>query len=245
MKGTTSNSTHWTMVARCRGCTSYQNSEAEQTTLNGQGTVEFAWAQGTSGVQTPASNTSAFGVHDLIGKWQHDLNAARSPDFESWVAANLLETAPPVTTTPTTTSTSTTLTTTAKPTSTGKVPASCPGAGNPKFQSVLASGWKATKILGGLTSPRSIVFDTAGNMLVIQNGKGISLHVMSADGCITSTKMLVSQNNLNHGISLSVDGKTLYASSSTTVYAWPYTVASTSVGARTNVITGMYNGGTL
>ncbi|RDL31915.1 Uncharacterized protein BP5553_09317 [Venustampulla echinocandica] len=245
MKGTTTNSTHWTMVARCRGCTSYQDNNAELATINATGTAPFAWAQGVSAPQEPANNASAFAVHQAVGKWQHDLSAARSPDFESWIAANLVEPAPPVKTSTTTSAASTTFTTTTKATNTvaAGIPASCAGAGAAKFQSVLASGWKATKVIGGLTSPRSIVFDTAGNMLVVQSGKGISLHVMSADGCISSTKMLVSQNNLNHGISLSVDGKTLYASTSTTVYSWPYTASSTSVGTRGTVITGMYNGG--
>jgi len=70
-----------------------------------------------------------------------------------------------------------------------------------------------------------------------------SRHTMGADGCITATKMLVSLNSLNHGLAMSNDGKTLYASSMTTVYAWPYTASSTSVGTRTTIITGMYNGG--
>ncbi len=98
-------------------------------------------------------------------------------------------------------------------------------------------------MLGGLTSPRQLVWDSAGNMLMVQSGKGISVHTVGADGCITATKMLVSLNSLNHGLAMSNDGKTLYASSMTTVYAWPYTAASTSVGTRTTVITGMYNGG--
>lgn len=80
-------------------------------------------------------------------------------------------------------------------------------------------------------------------MLVVQSGKGISYHKMGADGCVTSTKMLISQNNLNHGIALSHDGKTLYASSMTQVYAWPYDAAAGTLGTRTTVITGMYNGG--
>jgi glucose/arabinose dehydrogenase len=80
-------------------------------------------------------------------------------------------------------------------------------------------------------------------MLVIQNGKGITVHTMTADGCISATKTLVAANNLNHGIVLSLDGKTLYASTSTTVYSWPYTASSQTVGTRGTVVTGMYNGG--
>ncbi|KAH8595286.1 hypothetical protein B0O99DRAFT_652353 [Bisporella sp. PMI_857] len=248
MKGTTANATHWTVTARCRGCTSYQDSEGNLAVINGTGTHEFAWAQGQNAVQEPANNNSAFNVHRQTGKWIHDLNAARSPNFNSWIAANLLT--PAVTTTSTTstatsTSSKTTLTTVATPTNTavGAIPASCSGAGSPVFQSVLASGWKATKVLGGLTNPRSMVWDTAGNLLLIQSGRGITVHGVGADGCITSTTTLVSLNSLNHGIAFSLDGKTLYASSMTQVYSWPYTASSKSVGTRATVVTGMYSGG--
>lgn len=108
---------------------------------------------------------------------------------------------------------------------------------------MLATGWKATKVLGGLTSPRQLVWDSAGNLLMVQSGKGITVHTIGADGCVTASKTLVSLNSLNHGLAISADGKTLYASSMTTVYAWPYTASSTSVGTRSTVITGMYNGG--
>src|SRR6187402_3228365 len=185
LKGTSANSTHWTLTARCSGCTSYQGNDGEIATLNGTGTASFAWAQGNTPVQDPASNTSAFDIHQGHGKWEHDLNAARSSNFDTWVASNLLSPAVPVVTSSsipaaTTTSIRSTLTsstsaktttlvtsvTSAKPTASatkGKIPASCSGAGNAKFSSSLASGWKATKVLGGLTSPRSIVFDSLGN----------------------------------------------------------------------------------
>jgi len=66
---------------------------------------------------------------------------------------------------------------------------------------------------------------------------------MSADGCVTSSKTLTNQNNLNHGIALSGDGKTLYASAQTAVYSWPYDAAAGTVGTRATVVTGMYSGG--
>ncbi|KAE8442321.1 hypothetical protein EG329_003454 [Mollisiaceae sp. DMI_Dod_QoI] len=252
LKGTTTNSTHWTVVARCRGCTSWQGNDGNEAVLNGTGTTPLAWAQGDTAVQDPSNNASAFNVHKAYGKWTHDFNAARSPSFDSWVSNNLL--APVATASASTPSTTgkvaTTLATSAMPSSTPAapakgvtIPASCSGAGSPVFQSVLASGWKATKVLGGLTSPRSLVWDSAGNMLMVQSGKGISIHTMSADGCVASTKMLVSLNSLNHGITMSADGKTLYASSMTTVFAWPYTASTMTVGTRSTVITGMFNGG--
>jgi glucose/arabinose dehydrogenase len=244
LKGTTTNSTHWTVNALCKGCTGWQNNEDNRQVLNATGTTEFAWAYGVSQVENPARNDSAFNVHQAWGKWTHDLNAARIDNFDSLVKTNLL-TAPVASSAPAAPSTIVTSVVSApttKPVS-AAIPASCSGAGNPAFAGSLASGWKATKVAGGLTSPRSIQFDSAGNMLVVQSGKGISYHKMGTDGCIVSTKMLVSQNNLNHGIAMSPDGKTLYASSMTQAYSWPYDAAAATVGTRATIVTGMYNGG--
>ncbi|KAF1833300.1 hypothetical protein BDW02DRAFT_648488 [Decorospora gaudefroyi] len=242
LKGTHTNATHWTVNALCKGCTGWQDNADERYALNGTGTTEFAWAYSVSPVQDPARNDSAFNFHQGWGKWIHDLNAARIDDFDTLVKANLL-TEPVANPSPTTIATSVVPSTTSRPAATAAIPASCPGAGSPTFPGRLASGWKATKIAGGMTAPRSIQFDSDGNMLVVQSGRGISYHKMGSDGCVTSTKMLISQNNLNHGIAMSVDGKTLYASASTVAYSWPYNAAAGTVGGRTTIITGMYNGG--
>ncbi|KAH3945777.1 hypothetical protein HBH53_141500 [Parastagonospora nodorum] len=241
LKGTTTNSTHWTVNALCKGCTGWQNNEDTRQALNGTGTTQFAWAYGVSQVEDSTRNDSAFNVHQAWGKWTHDLGAARIDNFDSLVKTNLL-TAPAVPAAPSTIVTSVVTTPTTKPLA-AAIPASCSGAGSPAFTGSLASGWKATKVAGGLTSPRSIQFDSAGNMLVVQSGKGISYHKMGTDGCVASTKMLLSQNNLNHGIAMSPDGKTLYASSMTQAYSWPYDAAAGTVGTRATIITGMYNGG--
>ncbi|KAF2270376.1 hypothetical protein CC78DRAFT_130627 [Lojkania enalia] len=247
MKGTETNSTHYKLVALCKGCTGWQSNEDVRFFLNGSSTVQFAWAYGVSAVENPASNTSAFNVHQAYGKWYHNLGSARNVNFDSWVKSNLLPSAPVASSSAVSSSVPTsTIVTSVRPSSTpqpqGKIPSNC-NAGNPAFQSVLASGWKGTKVLGGLTSPRSIQFDNAGNMLVVQSGRGITYHVMSADGCVASSKTLISLNSLNHGIALSPDGKTLYASSMTQAYSWPYDAAAGTVGTRTTIITGMYNGG--
>lgn len=243
LKGTRTNITHWTVNAVCVGCTGWQDSEDARFVLNGTGTTEFAWAYGVSQVQNPARNDSAFNVHQAYGKWIHNLDAARIDNFDALVKANLLTVPVAGPSASTTIVTSVVPSATAKPVTPAVIPASCSSAGAPTFPGTLASGWKATKIAGGLTSPRSIQFDSAGNMLVVQSGKGISYHKMGADGCVTSTKMLLSQTNLNHGIALSPDGKTLYASSMTQAYSWPYDVAAATVGTRTIIIQGMVNGG--
>lgn len=66
-----------------------------------------------------------------------------------------------------------------------------------------------------MKQPRTIIFDTAGNMLILQATKGISVHTFGADGCVTQSTMIVTNNRLNHGLSLTHDGRTLYASSET------------------------------
>jgi glucose/arabinose dehydrogenase len=89
-----------------------------------------------------------------------------------------------------------------------------------------------------------MTFDTAGNLLVVEVGKGISVHSFNHDGCIGSSKQLISMQYLTHGIAFSLDGKTLYASTMTTVYSWPYDAISQSVrGDGSIAIGGMYPGG--
>jgi glucose/arabinose dehydrogenase len=103
-----------------------------------------------------------------------------------------------------------------------------------------AKGWKATKVAGGLTQPRGLIFDSAGNLLVIQNGLGITAHQVLPNGCLRSSKTVIAQRNLNHGIVLSPDGKTLYASSATSVFAWTYDAATMSISPNaTTLVTGM------
>jgi glucose/arabinose dehydrogenase len=120
------------------------------------------------------------------------------------------------------------------------VPKSCSGIPALAFPVNTAKGWKATKVAGGLTQPRGLIFDTAGNLLVVQNGLGISAHKIGSDGCFALSKTLITQRNLNHGIVLSNDGKTLFASSATSVFAWSYDAATMTVsGDSRTVISGM------
>ena len=47
---------------------------------------------------------------------------------------------------------------------------------------VVASGWQAQLVVGGLTKPRSIAFDSTGALLVVESGKGISRHRFTDNG---------------------------------------------------------------
>ncbi|CZR56442.1 uncharacterized protein PAC_06330 [Phialocephala subalpina] len=124
------------------------------------------------------------------------------------------------------------------------VPTACPGVPAISFPFQVASGWAATKVAGNLTLPRGIVVDTQGRLLMVQNGIGISQHILTSGGCIQSSRVLIAQTNLNHGIYLSPNGTTLYASSPTTVWSWTYDPASGNVlGSYTVLVTGMVNSG--
>lgn len=114
----------------------------------------------------------------------------------------------------------------------------------------LAPGYKAQLIAQNLTKPRGLIFDSDGQLLVVQQQVGItSLSIQDQDGngCLTVTKKtdLVDNADLTHGITLSGDGKTLYASSAEAVLSWPYDAAKSTVsgnGSNIIAITGTSDG---
>ncbi|KAF2202442.1 cellobiose dehydrogenase-like protein [Delitschia confertaspora ATCC 74209] len=247
LKGTGYNSTHWTLTVRCRGCSEWEDPlEGNSVSLDPNNkTLPFAHAFSSKVPIEPAKNTSAFSVHSNFGHWTLDLSSGRNADFDKLVAANLIQDAPPVNTTtsipPTTTTTpGTTLTTGVIPTTTTtRVPCSCAGVNSMKYNGTAATGWKFVKVAGNLMGPRSIVWDTAGNLLVVENGKGITGYTVGPDGCLGSSKSVIAKKNLNHGLVISPDGKTLYASSATTVWSWTYDPATMTVGEQITIVTGM------
>ena len=54
-------------------------------------------------------------------------------------------------------------------------------------QPSIASGYQMALVATGLSKPRSITFDSAGNLLVVQAGKGVSGHKVTDNGgtCIS------------------------------------------------------------
>ncbi|KAI1388118.1 soluble quino protein glucose dehydrogenase [Hypoxylon trugodes] len=117
----------------------------------------------------------------------------------------------------------------------------------PKAPLKLAEGYTAELILNGLNIPRDIVFDTAGNLLVSeQGGAGIRRVVLTeTDGkvCVASSAQLIDDNTLNHGIAFSQDGKTLFVSNMASVFAYPYDAEAGTVGTKKTLIEGMRSGG--
>lgn len=248
LKSTGYNETHWVLNVRCRGCSQWENTEGVLTGLDlTKESLTFAHALASRLPAQPGNNRSAFNVHNSFSRWSVDLNHGRNTEFNKLVEGALVDHPPPVTSTapstPTTVAPTNTTPSTPIPSSTG-IPSSCAGVSS--FHSPLntANGWRVVKVAGDLTQPRGLVFDTSGQLLVIQNGLGITAHTIGPDGCITSTKTVIAQRNLNHGIVLSKNGKTLYASSATQVYAWDYDVKTTTVsGTSRIVVSGMDNRG--
>jgi len=90
----------------------------------------------------------------------------------------------------------------------------------------VASGYSARLVATGLTSPRGIKLDNAGNLLVIEEEVGVTALRFedNDDGCIilASKNTVVDDASLNHGIELNEDGDILYASNSDKLYSWSY-----------------------
>lgn len=107
------------------------------------------------------------------------------------------------------------------------------------------TGLVARLVANGLTDPRSIKFDSDGHLLVVEAGKGITALTLedNGGGCISesSREKVVSDSTLNHGMELSHDGKTLYASNPESVYSWDYSPSSLKVdsSSQATIITNM------
>ncbi|KAG8531394.1 uncharacterized protein KY384_003023 [Bacidia gigantensis] len=126
--------------------------------------------------------------------------------------------------------------------------AQCPGSPNPvnDIEPITASGWKWSVVSTNISNPRSLQFDSAGRLIVLQSGHGITALTLEDDGgnCVgeTSRKVLKEDASFNHGLALSADGRTIYASSSEAAFSWPYDPANAIIGAdATTLVRGMDN----
>ncbi|XWX01942.1 hypothetical protein V2A60_009974 [Cordyceps javanica] len=111
---------------------------------------------------------------------------------------------------------------------------------------VAAQGWTYQLVADGFTKPRGLEFDKDGGLLVIDAGAGLVHLSLKDEGntCVSVDKKttLVASKELNHGIALTDDGKTLYASSSENVYEWTYDSKAVKLGdANRTVVTNMSN----
>ncbi|KAF2005836.1 glucose sorbosone dehydrogenase [Amniculicola lignicola CBS 123094] len=118
----------------------------------------------------------------------------------------------------------------------------------PSYAPTWGAGFSGRVVLKGLSQPRGIIFDSLNNMLVVESGgAGVRYIKLTDNGgtdvCAASSKQLINEKGLNHGIDLSADGKTLFVSSISTVWSYPYDAAAGTVGTRKTLITGMSPGG--
>ncbi len=88
-KGTHVNATHFQVTAKCTGCSTWGDSDIGISNLTTSGPNPLAFAFSTVPVDNPASNTTNFSIHDLIGHWVHDFAQGVNPNFSSQVSKNL------------------------------------------------------------------------------------------------------------------------------------------------------------
>ncbi|KAF9057253.1 hypothetical protein BJ165DRAFT_1333787, partial [Panaeolus papilionaceus] len=225
------NSTHQRIFYRCQNCT--------------------VWSGGTGGINLSGSHVFGYALHGSLQPiepsnvnseiYQHTTFGLYGLDVSNWHSSNyntILQTltnAPPISGSPTSTTSSV-----PSPTSTV---VTCPGAPNPVYTMVPASGWRVMPVLGRLSSPRGITLDSRGNLIVVQRGLGVTGHTLNSDGCVTSTKTIISDTSLNHAVEFNPSGNKLFASSSDIAWSWDYDASSMTATNKKTLITGMYNAG--
>ncbi|GAB1315892.1 hypothetical protein MFIFM68171_06102 [Madurella fahalii] len=128
--------------------------------------------------------------------------------------------------------------------------APCPNALTPSYSPpIAADGWRAQLIATGLSFPRSIKVDSNGALIVVEAGFGITHLTLDDNGgtclSVSRSRTLVRDRNrqLNHGLELSEDGRTLYASSTENVYSWTYDPDEVAVRDQRTLVRISPNGG--
>jgi len=112
----------------------------------------------------------------------------------------------------------------------------------------LAPGYKARLIATGLFRPRTIQWDWAGHLLVLQQNSGIESLTFEDEGgdCLKVRERVtvVNASSLTHGLALSSNGEILYASSDDQVFSWDYDQGFPDVSSdNRTVVSGMRSGG--
>jgi len=105
---------------------------------------------------------------------------------------------------------------------------------------VTSNGWSAQLVAQDLDNPRGILFDSEGNLLVIDRSEGIVRMTFEDGGgtClnVANKTTIVDSDTLNHGIAISEDSRTLYASDSNSVYSWTYDPATGSISSSNQTL---------
>ncbi|KAK0672010.1 hypothetical protein QBC41DRAFT_217966 [Cercophora samala] len=115
----------------------------------------------------------------------------------------------------------------------------------PSYEVSVAKGWTAHLLARNLGFARAIKLDGRGGLLVVSAQNSI-VHLNITDRASTcpyviNNNTVIEDERLNHGIELSPSGRTLYASSRESVWAWDYDPSTASVSNRREIITNMTN----
>ncbi|KAK6335069.1 hypothetical protein TWF718_010511 [Orbilia javanica] len=119
----------------------------------------------------------------------------------------------------------------------------CPILENSLPAAEVAPGYQAKLAITGLNDPRQILFDKQGRLLVVDRGVGVKQFKVDGCGLLVNGRTIIEDTRLNHGITISTDGKTLFASTSDVAYGWNYSTDSGTVSNRRPLVTGMSSGG--
>lgn len=235
LDGSYVNDTHWVSTAVCNGCSEWDLG-ARAGSLDPSGENSIGWAYSATAVGEPGNEDSAFSIHDEAYLFNLDFASAQSPNFQEWVGEEDPEPEP----TATTSATSTTAIPTDAPAPTGTVPIPSDCGQTSRFPLQAADGWSFIKLAGSLTTPRGMVVDTEGNLLVVGVGSGLTVHTFGENGCVAGSNMLVDKPALTHGVALSPDGTTLYVSSIDTAWRYTYDPVARTVSNEEIVLKNMY-----
>jgi hypothetical protein len=108
---------------------------------------------------------TSFAEHSTFGLVYMLTDQAQTSLYSTYLANNLPTTTTSIASSTTTSSTRTT--SSVGPTGT------CTNAANPRYPLNVLPGYTAGTVVTGLTRPRGIAFDTAGNLLVVDSGSGL------------------------------------------------------------------------
>ncbi|KAK3341988.1 soluble quino protein glucose/sorbosone dehydrogenase [Lasiosphaeria hispida] len=125
------------------------------------------------------------------------------------------------------------------------VSAQCPGVTKQSNQK-MASGYTSSVLATGLKTPRGIVMDTEGALLVSEQQGGavrrLTLKEVGSNVCVDSNT-ITNGEQTNHGVTVAADGKTIFVSNLQKVTAYPYDPVAGTVGTGKTVISNMQNNG--
>ncbi|KAL8423770.1 hypothetical protein RB596_003842 [Gaeumannomyces avenae] len=124
---------------------------------------------------------------------------------------------------------------------------SCQTASSVRFDIRMGDGYSSKPIMSGLSSPRGIATDSQGNLLVVEEGSGVRHVKLAQSGgsvCVQSSKQLLADNQLTHGIALSPDNKHLYVSGMHGVFQYAYDAVAATASNRKLIVTDLNNPGT-